>query len=219
MPSINVLGVEVVYVSWREAVELCYKLAGKILDSGEEFDAIVNVLRGGVVPARIVSDVLGVDEFYTIRSKYWGVLGQLYSEPQVSFHEKIDVAGKRVLVVDEVVDTGSTLARVVDVVKRLGASAVKTAVLHYKTRSKLTPDYYVVKLEKWVWVLYPWSLAETLYGLAVIAGCANPVEKALEIAREIGIGAVDAELLRKSLEKYHKIHADLVKNKLKHTRS
>jgi len=206
MPVDRVLDVEVVYVSWREALELCYKLAQKILESGVEFDAIVNISRGGVVPARIVSDVLGVDEFYTIRSKYWGVLGQLYSEPQVSFHEKIDVAGKRVLVVDEVVDTGSTLARVVDLVERLGAHTVKTAVLHYKARSRLVPDYYVVKLEKWAWILYPWSLAETLYGLAVKAGGGNPVEKALEIARALEIRDVDEELLKKSLVKYWEKH-------------
>ncbi|RLG82866.1 MAG: phosphoribosyltransferase, partial [Thermoprotei archaeon] len=101
--------VEVVYVSWDEAVELCYKLAMEIASSGFRPDAIVAVLRGGVVPALIVSDVLGVDRFYAVRARHWGIAEEVYETPLVEQLPQGKLEGARVLVVDEVADTGKTL--------------------------------------------------------------------------------------------------------------
>ncbi len=146
--SRGVLGLEVIYIPWSKAIELCYRPASMLLDAGEDPDVIVAVSRGGLIPARIVSDVLGVDELVVLRSKFWGVGGRMYSEPRIERHERLDPTGKSVLVVDEVTDTGATLSKVTRLVRDLGAVAVKTAVLHYKATSSFTPDYYVEKLER-----------------------------------------------------------------------
>lgn len=70
------------------------------------------------------------------------------------------------MVVDEVVDTGTTMSRIVRLVSDLGALKIKTVVLHYKTSSSFTPDYYVERVERWVWIYYPWSFSETLFELS-----------------------------------------------------
>lgn len=137
-----------------------------ILDDGLEIDSVVAVSRGGLIPARIVSDVLGVDELIVIRSRLWGTGTRVSDEPEISIHEEINLGNKRVLIVDEVVDTGATLNKLTKIVRDLGALSVKTAVLHYKKTSSIIPDYYVEKIENWAWIYYPWSLSETLYALA-----------------------------------------------------
>ncbi len=191
------------YVPWGEALKLCYSLAGKILDSGASFDAIVTISRGGLVPARIVSDVLGIEEMYVIRSRFWGIAGKVFDEPQVSIHEPLDVSGKDVLVVDEVVDTGLTMGKVMEIIKGMGARNVKSAVLHYKLTSSLRPDYYVEVVKEWVWIFYPWSFSETLYSLAKREG-GDVLESALRIASRIGaeVSMLGAETLKLSLMEY-----------------
>ncbi len=196
---------EVIYLPWSKALRMCYKLAEMVIDSGAEFDVIVTISRGGLVPARIISDVLGIDELYTIRSKFWGIGGRIAPEPIVKMYEGVDVKGKKTLVVDEVVDTGATMSKVVRLLKDLGASEIKTAVLHYKTTSSLVPDYYVEKVEKWVWIFYPWSLSETLYELARSRyGDGHLIDEALKLMHKLKVdtGLIDAEHLGKSLRLY-----------------
>jgi hypoxanthine phosphoribosyltransferase len=196
-------GVDVVYIPWSKALQYCYRLASMLLDAGEDPEVVVAVSRGGLVPARIVSDVLGVDELVVLRSRLWGVGGRVREEPELRLHERLEVDGKRVLVVDEVVDTGATMSKVVGLVSSMGAREVKTAVLHYKPTSRLVPDYYVERLERWVWVFYPWSFSETLYGLARRFG-GNAVEEAFKTLMEIGASELylDPLRIRMSLERY-----------------
>jgi len=158
--------VEVMYVSWRDVIDLCYKIAIDVANSGYEPNAIVAILRGGVVPALVLSDILGVEEFYAIRIKHWGIAKEVYTIPLVEQLPQRKLQGVKVLLVDEVADTGKTLVKAVEELKKLGALEVKTAVLHLKSSSIVIPDYYAVKLDKWVWIFYPWSLAETLFSLA-----------------------------------------------------
>lgn len=156
---------EVEYISWSKAITLCYKLAEKILDSKYIPDVIIAVLRGGVVPALIISDYLGVEEFYTIRAKHWGIGFRKLDKPVITQIPR-GLKSKKVLVVDEVVDTGLTLKNIVGILKNQNPRDIRTAVLHVKSTTQYLPDYYVEFIEKWKWIFYPWSVIETLYSLA-----------------------------------------------------
>ncbi len=195
---------KVVYIPWSKAIRMCYKLAEKILKSEHGFDAVIAISRGGLIPARIVSDVLGIFELYTIRSRFWGIGETVASEPLINISEEVSVKGKDVLIVDEVVDTGATMSKIVKIVKKLGARKLKTATLHYKSRSILIPDYYVEKVDRWVWIFYPWSFSETLFSLAKMRSYKDIVRGASEIIKELGISEVmlDFESLKLSLKAY-----------------
>ncbi|MEM4789010.1 MAG: phosphoribosyltransferase [Ignisphaera sp.] len=199
--------VEVLYVSWKDVIDLCYKLAKDIAESDFEPDVIIAVLRGGVVPALLLSDILGVEEFYAIRVKHWGIAEEMYITPVVEQLPQRKLQGSRVLIVDEVVDTGKTLVKAIEEVKKLGASNVKTAVLHLKSSSNLIPDYYAVKLDKWVWIFYPWSLAETLFALAYreLGSTAN-IEDVLreieELVRTLEIEYYRRDIIEAALKLY-----------------
>jgi len=199
----------IIYIPWVKAIRMCYRLAEIVIDSGESFDAIVTISRGGLIPARIVSDVLGIEEFYTIRAKFWGTGGKLYEEPLIDIHEVLKVKNKKVLVIDEVVDTGATMTKVVRLLNDLGATEVKTAVLHYKVTSSHIPNFYVEKVEKWAWILYPWTIAEALYSLSKQSNGLskeNVIRNALELAKKLGIDKeselISTDYLIKSLRLY-----------------
>jgi hypoxanthine phosphoribosyltransferase len=73
-----------------------------------------------------------------------------------------DVQGKRLLIIDEVCDTGYTLAFLAKRLQEQGAALVRSGVLHYKqslTRSGFEPDWAVATTDKWI--LYPWEADET----------------------------------------------------------
>ncbi|MEM1526131.1 MAG: phosphoribosyltransferase [Ignisphaera sp.] len=199
--------VEVLYVSWRDVIDLCYKLAKGIAESSFEPDVIVAVLRGGVVPALLLSDILGVEEFYAIRVKHWGIAEEVYITPVVEQLPQGKLQGSRVLIVDEVADTGKTLIKAIEEVKKLGAVDVKTAVLHLKSSSSLVPDYYAAKLEKWVWIFYPWSLAETLFALAykelgTAAGIDDVLKEIEELVKNLEIEHYRRDIIEAALRFY-----------------
>ncbi|MCD6488150.1 MAG: hypothetical protein J7K21_02875, partial [Desulfurococcales archaeon] len=78
----------------------------------------------------------------------------------------LPIKGKEILIVDDVVDTGNTLHEVIKYIStRYRPSTIKTSVLHVKPTSKYLPDYYSVKLNKWLWIIYPWTLYETLFSI------------------------------------------------------
>lgn len=195
---------EILYVPWSKALSMCYRLAEIVMDSGEEFSSVVTISRGGLVPARIVSDVIGVDDFHVVRSRFWGVGGRVSSEPKISHYEGLNLKGKEVLIVDEVIDTGTTMSRIARLVSDLGALKIKSAVLHYKTASSFKPDYYVEKVEKWVWIYYPWSFSETLFELARQEGKSPVVNNAFEILKRLNASELylDPQRIRDSLDMY-----------------
>ncbi len=105
----------------------------------------------------------------------------MYKVPVVEQLPQGKLEGRRVLLVDEIADTGKTAEVAVRELRRMNPQEVRTSVLHLKPTSTVVPDYYVEKLERWVWVFYPWSTAETLISLA---------------HRELGRGADVGEILR-----------------------
>ncbi|MEM0340804.1 MAG: phosphoribosyltransferase [Acidilobaceae archaeon] len=198
---------EVVYLSWNEVIGHCYRLALSIAKSGFKPDAIIAVLRGGLVPALVISDVLNVSEFYAVRAKHWGVAKEIYEKPLLEQLPPDVIKDRKVLVVDEVADTGKTLAEVVKALKSIGVLEARTAVIHLKSSSIYIPDYYVEKLDKWVWIFYPWSLIETLYAFAIreLSGETRDIKKLLdkvdEIARRLSV-SYDRRVIEEALSFY-----------------
>ncbi len=200
--------VEVRYVTWGEAIKLCYKLAKEVVDSGYKPDVIVSIMRGGVVPALIVSDILNVDSFYALRVKHWGIAEEVYSVPVVEQLPQGKIEGKKVLVVDEVADTGKTLDVAVKELLKLGPAEVRSAVLHLKPNSVIIPDYFAERLNRWVWIFYPWSIVETLVALAYRELGSRKVSEeellktSIALARKLGVRAPISRILKMSLRYY-----------------
>lgn len=200
--------VEVRYITWGEALKLCYRLAEKISISGYRPDIVVPIMRGGLVPALIVSDVLNVDSFYALRVKHWGIAEEVYSVPIIEQLPQGKIEGRKVLVVDEVADTGKTLDVAIKELLKLRPAEVRSAVLHLKPNSVITPDYFAERLDRWLWIFYPWSVVETLVALAYKElGSRKVSEEELlktstALAKKLGVKAPISRILRMSLRYY-----------------
>jgi len=194
-------------ISWKEALSLCKKLAMLVINDNYYPDVIVTIARGGFIPARIVADFLDIREMYSITLKSWGT-AERHGPPKVVQSLGVGLKGKRILIVDEVVDTGESMDVAFKHVEEIGKpKEIRTAVLHYKTRSKHIPNYYVIKVEEWKWIVYPWSVHEDVRDLLKKLGDLNSfsVEAAVKALREKYSLSVSKEVVEESLIIYKKV--------------
>lgn len=152
-------------VTWSQVASLARDLAFRIREDGFEPDVIVAVGRGGWVPGRLLSDYLGnlnLTEFKV--EHYKGTEKQ--APARVRYPLKADLTGQRVLVVDDVTDTGDSFDVALAHIRSQGEpQQVRTLVLHHKTVSTYVPDYHARAMSKWRWLIYPWAVVEDLTAL------------------------------------------------------
>lgn len=82
----------------------------------------------------------------------------------IRFPLAVDVNDLRILIIDDVTDTGDTLRTAVGYVKGLGAGEIKTGVLQHKMASSFVPDFCAEVKREWKWIIYPWAVHEDLVG-------------------------------------------------------
>ncbi len=181
-------------VSWDEVHRLAKFLALKIKNSGFKPDLVIGIARGGLVPARIVCDFLLQKNLTAIKVEHWGIAAAP-GKAEIKFPLPIDISGKKILIVDDVVDTGDTYSVTMDYIKGKNPSEVKSAVLHYKTRSTFIPDYWAEKQDEWKWIIYPWAVYEDLTGfikrVLIKPMTCGDIRKALESNFDIKISKKD----------------------------
>lgn len=148
---------------WDDVIRLSFKLARKIIISKFKPDAIVALLRGGLVPARILSDVLGVYKLFIVGVAFYVDVGVHASRPIITQPLNANLSGSNILIVDDVADTGRSLIVAKEHVKSLGAGSIKIATLHKKPWSEIEPDYFVCETD--AWIVYPWEYIEAAKSL------------------------------------------------------
>jgi len=153
-------------VSWEEAYGLSKILAKKIKASGFKPEIVVAIARGGFVPARTVCDFLLQKDLAMVKVEHWGIAATPDKEAVIKFPlpEEVNIKGKKVLIVDDVADTGKTFDAILSYLKSLRPKELRTAVLQYKITSDYEPDYWAEKLTNWKWIIYPWAFYEDLTG-------------------------------------------------------
>lgn len=187
--------------SWDRIYDMLIELAKRVRQSGFEPDLIVGVCRGGWTPARVMSDLLENVNTASIRIEFYLAPGVTARKPVISQAIMVPVKGVKVLVVDDVADTGESLKVAVDHLDVCGAKAVKTATIYYKPQSIFKPDFFIVQTEQWV--VFPWERFETTRRLLDEA---QKKGKSLDFVKETLTGAgVDSSVVEKLIE-YARIH-------------
>lgn len=151
-------------ISFNKVLKLSKTLSLKIRNSGYTPDLIIAIGRGGYVPARLVSDFLLFSNLTSMKIEHYTRAADMQAETKIRFPICIDITGKKVLVVDDITDTGDTLKLAVNYIWSLQPAEVKTAVLQHKSCSNFIPDFYAQKILKWRWIIYPWARYEDLAG-------------------------------------------------------
>lgn len=157
-------GIPCELLSWARCQRLSRVLAAKVRQSGFRPEIIVAIGRGGWMPGRVLSDLLGVMDLTEFKVEHYRGARRA-PEAHVRYPLAAPVVGRRVLLVDDVSDTGDTYRVALAHLCAHGEPAqVLTAALHHKTVSTFTPDVYAARVVRWRWLIYPWAVAEDLAG-------------------------------------------------------
>ena len=164
-------------VTWTDLEQLVEVLAEKIcgdapasasattdpvarMDPAVAFDVMLAITRGALVPAGMLAYRLGMRNIVVAAVAFYDDEGHPAEHPTfLQFPSDPLLHGKRVLIVDEVWDTGTTIQAVIDRV-RLAGGQPTTAVLHYKpahSRVPAVPDHYAVETDAWVVYPFKWG--------------------------------------------------------------
>jgi hypoxanthine phosphoribosyltransferase len=154
-------------VSWPQYHQKIEILAHKIYQSGWEFNQILCLARGGLRIGDTLSRLYKLPLAILSVASYGGdcdrVRGALRFSPTISMTTA--KLGNRVLLVDDLVDSGATLTQTLDWLKqrdRDEIEAVRTAVIWYKACSEIAPDFYVDYLPDSPWIRQPFEIYECL---------------------------------------------------------
>lgn len=145
---------------WNYIYELCIQVADQIRASGYEPDLLVAVSRGGWIPGRILSDLLENPNIATIKVEYYIDIYKTHTKPKITQSLPIEVKGKKILLIDDIADSGKSLKLVKEHLAEQGAADVKICTLYYKPWSVLTPDFSACMTD--AWVCFPHEIFETM---------------------------------------------------------
>lgn len=153
-------------VTWADIENWCSSIRTKILDNFTP-EVIVGLSRGGLVPARIMSDYLWIKDLQTVKTEHWGLTATTDGRATLKVPGKLNLKGKKVLVVDDITDTGQSMKLAYDFIKAEEPGELKTATLLHINRSEFVPDFYgeEVSQDKWTWFIFPWNVYEDLVNL------------------------------------------------------
>lgn len=167
------------YVSWNRFYDLCSDLHRRIVADDFRPEVIVAVARGGYMPGRVLADFFGQMALTAIRIEHYRGLER---RPETIIRDPLttDIRGRRVLLVDDVSDSGDTFSVALDHLHEKGPPLeLRTAALHHKQSSSYTPDFYARRVVKWRWIIYPWAVVEDVS--ALLEGM-SPRPRALDVA-------------------------------------
>jgi hypoxanthine phosphoribosyltransferase len=152
------ISTEPITVTWDELDRLVGVLAEKV---GSDYDLVLAITRGGLVPAGILAYRLDLREILVAGVEFYTTGGQTHEAPIFGhFPDAELLRDKRILVVDEVWESGETMAAVLDRVRAAGGRPV-SAVLHYKpgrSRVAVEPDFHAELAHGWV--TYPYKVGD-----------------------------------------------------------
>jgi hypoxanthine phosphoribosyltransferase len=173
--------------SWADVDAWAERIAAQVREREAIPETIVGLTRGGWVPARLLCDHLGVKRLVSLRAQHWGVTATPTGAAELTEGLSGPIAGQSVLVVDDITDTGDSLALAVDHVKARSPTRTESAAFLHITHSKFVPTYHAEEIPRdaWVWVVFPWNYWEDLVALAERAAAfGGGVERVRSTLRE-----------------------------------
>ena len=174
--------------SWNQIYWFLLNLAKTINNNGFRADIIVGVSRGGWLPARILSDLLENPKLAHIAAEFYIEPNKTRYKPIITQPISVSVKDKKILLVDDVADTGESLKLVKSHLEEDSASEIKVVTIYKKPWSTIIPEYHAKETS--LWIIFPWEIKETVRKI---------VEKYLQQGNTVEYA--EKSLIRKGLEK------------------
>jgi hypothetical protein len=154
-------------MSWADLGDGARLLAQSVADDGYRPDMILGIARGGLLVAGALGYALGVKNTFTMNVEFYTGIDERLELPMIlpPVPDLVDFAETKVLIADDVADTGATL-RLVQEFCAGKVAEVRCAVLYEKPRSTVKCEYVWRRTERWI--TFPWSAEEPV--LQVVSG-------------------------------------------------
>src|SRR3954449_2543749 len=146
-------------MSWADLGGGARSLAEAVADDGYHPDIVLAIARGGLLVGGALGYALGVKNTFTMNVEFYPGIDERLDMPSIlpPLPDLVDFEDTRVLIADDVADTGATLA----LVKGFCAgkvAEVRCAVLYEKPRSTVRCEYVWRRTDRWI--DFPWSAEE-----------------------------------------------------------
>ena len=143
-------------LSWADFGDAARVLAGRIVDDGYEPDLILSIARGGLLVGAALGYALDVKNTWTMNVEFYTGVEERLDVPMIlpPVPELVDLDSARMLIADDVADTGETLRLVKEFCEGKVAE-VQCAVLYEKSRSLVACEYVWKRTD--LWIDFPWS--------------------------------------------------------------
>ncbi|HST24505.1 MAG TPA: phosphoribosyltransferase [Gaiellaceae bacterium] len=148
--------IEQLRMTWDELGVGSKALAEQVVADGFHPDFILGISRGGLLVAGALAYPLGVKNTFTMSVEFYTGVDERLDMPMLlpPIPSLVDLRESRVLIADDVADTGQTLVLVKDFLEGKVAE-VKIAVLYEKPRSVVQCEYVWERTDRWI--VFPWS--------------------------------------------------------------
>jgi len=147
--------------SWDELHESIKEIAKDIKEDNFQPDMVIALSRGGFVPARVICDLMIIKDLVSVKVDHWGVTAAKDGKAHLRYPIDVDLTGKKVLIVDDITDSGESMIIAKEFVEKLNPEEIRTAAIFHIKHSKFIPDYYSKEID-WVWVMWPWNYIEDM---------------------------------------------------------
>ena len=187
--------------NWEYIYSRCRDVADDVRAAEFEPDVVVALARGGWFAGRCLCDFLGLDDLVSLKIEHYVGTAEKGEEPELRYPLADGaVAGKDVLVVDDIADTGQSLQAAADCVAERDPNSVRTATLQLLDTSEYEPTFVGEHLSEWTWVVYPWNFLEDMTEL--VSGVMEKSDRRVHTQRDIqdllaeyhGIGQAEMEI-------------------------
>ncbi|AEA47105.1 phosphoribosyltransferase [Archaeoglobus veneficus] len=149
-----------IVTNWDYMDSLCRRVAEEIREDGFSPDVIVALAKGGWFAGNILCDLLGIPELVSVRVEHYAGIEE--KKLSVNAAALSELEGRRVLIVDDVANTGQSISVAKDYAEKNGAAEIKTAVLQLIYTSSFTPDYFGEYVVEDAWIVFPWNFYEDM---------------------------------------------------------
>ena len=145
-------------LSWDDIDSISVELA-KAIKADYKPDYIIGITTGGLIPLYFLVKELDIDNVLTVSATSYEAFKK--KELKITYLPEIDLKDKKLLLVDEIAETGDSLKQVsVAIEKKYQPAELKTATLAVNTeKCEFYPDYYIEE-EKGEWLVFPWEKEE-----------------------------------------------------------
>lgn len=160
MQPITVQDISYQFHTWSELGDDIFTLSKKILEADLQFDRLIALAKGGLAFSRSLADYLNIKEVSTIQVEFYTGINSKQSVPVITQSLPVKIRDEKVLLFDDLVDTGKTMELAKTYLEHHGAQSIHIATLFEKPHSVIKPDFFVH--ETTAWVIFPNEVRETV---------------------------------------------------------